>query len=276
VNQPGAYLSICAIFYNEATYIREWVEFHRIVGVERFFLYDHKSTDDWRDVLSDHIESGEVIVHDWPVDPGQVEAYEDCIGRHGADSRWIAFIDIDEFLFSPTGEPVPDVLRDYEEFPAVGVNWRIFGSSGHRRRPEGLVTESYLHFSRNPRSRRTIKSIADPSRVARAVTGHYFEYRDGAPAVDELKRPITGPDFAFTESMAMDRLRLNHYAIKSEEEFARKLARVRADTGVVDRDPLKAKFGDVRDEAILMYAPRLRAAMGAKASKPGSREAPRA
>ena len=260
MSRPPAYLSICAIFFNEAPYLREWVEFHKLVGVERFFLYDHKSTDEWRSVLGGHMERGDVIVHDWQVDPGQVEAYEDCIRRHGSEARWIAFIDIDEFLFSPTGEPVPSVLRDYEEFPGVGVNWRIFGTSGHERRPPGLVTESYLHFSRNPRSRRTIKSIADPSRVVRPVTGHYFEYRDGL-TVDELKRPITGPDFAFTESLAMDRLRLNHYAIKSEEEFARKLARVRADTGVVDREPLKAKFGDVRDDSILMYAPQLRAAL---------------
>jgi len=260
VNPSPAYLSICAIFCNEASYLREWIEFHRIVGVERFILYDHKSTDDWRSVLGRYIERGEVIVHDWQVDPGQVEAYEDCILRHGSESRWIAFIDLDEFLFSPTGEPVPEVLRDYEEFPGVGVNWRIFGTSGHGHRPDGLVTETYLHFNRNPRSRRTIKSIVDPSRVVRPVTGHYFEYRDGL-AVDELKRPIAGPDFAFSDSMAMDRLRLNHYAVKSEEEFARKLARVRADTGVVDREPLKAKFGDVRDESILLYTPQLRAAL---------------
>ena len=40
---------------------------------------------------------------DWPMFPGQVQAYEHCIERARDDSRWIAFIDIDEFLFSPTG-----------------------------------------------------------------------------------------------------------------------------------------------------------------------------
>src|SRR3954451_873749 len=112
VSRPPAYLSICAIFFNEAPYLREWVDFHKLVGVERFFLYDHKSTDEWRDVLAGHLERQDAIVHDWQIDPGQVEAYEDCIHRHGSESRWIAFIDIDEFLFSPTGEPVPSVLHD--------------------------------------------------------------------------------------------------------------------------------------------------------------------
>jgi len=34
------YLSICAIRKNEAPYLVEWIEFHQIVGVERFYLYD--------------------------------------------------------------------------------------------------------------------------------------------------------------------------------------------------------------------------------------------
>lgn len=37
------YLSICAIFKDEAPYLPEWIEFHRSVGVERFFLYDNSA-----------------------------------------------------------------------------------------------------------------------------------------------------------------------------------------------------------------------------------------
>lgn len=36
-----AYLPICAIFKEEAPYLPEWIEFHRLMGVERFFLYDN-------------------------------------------------------------------------------------------------------------------------------------------------------------------------------------------------------------------------------------------
>ena len=39
-------VSICAIFKNEAKYLREWIEFHKIVGVEHFYLYNNFSTDD--------------------------------------------------------------------------------------------------------------------------------------------------------------------------------------------------------------------------------------
>ena len=37
----SAYLSVCAIYRDEAHYLAEWIEFHRLVGVERFFLYNN-------------------------------------------------------------------------------------------------------------------------------------------------------------------------------------------------------------------------------------------
>ena len=40
-----AYLSIWALYQDEAPYMREWIEFHRLMGVEHFFLYDHDSAD---------------------------------------------------------------------------------------------------------------------------------------------------------------------------------------------------------------------------------------
>ena len=52
--QP-AYLSICAIYRDEAPYLAEWIEFHRLVGVERFFLYDHMSQDHHLEVLAPYL-----------------------------------------------------------------------------------------------------------------------------------------------------------------------------------------------------------------------------
>jgi hypothetical protein len=32
------YLAVCAIYRNEAEFLGEWLEFHRLAGVQRFFL----------------------------------------------------------------------------------------------------------------------------------------------------------------------------------------------------------------------------------------------
>ena len=71
------------------------------MGVERFFLYNNNSVDDHREVLAPYLDDGSVTIHDWPQWPAHVQTYDDCLKRHREDSRWIAFIDLDEFLFSP-------------------------------------------------------------------------------------------------------------------------------------------------------------------------------
>ncbi len=262
-----SYLAVCAIYRDEGHYLREWLEFHRLVGVERFFLYNHLSKDDHREVLAPYVERGIAVVHDWSeADPPQMAAYEDCVERHGAEARWIAFIDLDEFLFSPTGTPVPDLLREYEQFPGVGVNWALFGSSGHVTRPPGLVIETHTwRVAAGPN--RHIKTIADPRRVLSIPTPHFCKFDEGL-AVDENQRPITGPPFSMTAEVSFARLRLNHYAIKSEEEFVRKLERGDAagmpKLGLVTEEQYMTRmkrYNDVEDHTILMYLPKLREAL---------------
>jgi len=97
--RPRDYLAVCAIMKNEGRYLREWIEFHKIVGVERFYLYDNGSTDDTCDVLAPYVRSGDVILTDWALHPGQVQAYDHCLKQNASKARWIAFIDLDEFLF---------------------------------------------------------------------------------------------------------------------------------------------------------------------------------
>jgi hypothetical protein len=55
-------LGIISQFHNEATYLAEWVAYHRLVGVDHFWLYDDGSTDDWRSVLAPHLDEGVVEV----------------------------------------------------------------------------------------------------------------------------------------------------------------------------------------------------------------------
>jgi hypothetical protein len=144
----------------------------------------------------------------------------------------------------------------------VGANWVPFGTSGHIRRPPGLVTENYVHIWRAPRARRTIKSIVSPHQVVGCDNPHFCWYRDGKLAVDERKRPIEGPDYARTDEVSRALLRVNHYWTKSEEEFREKLTRRRSDSGDLRRQ-VEPRPGDDEDDAILQYLPALREAVKA-------------
>lgn len=227
------YLSVCAIYRDEAPYLREWIEFHRVVGAERFFLYNNLSIDNHVEELAAYIDAGVVVLTDWPEEPGQYGAYSHCLQQHRGDSRWIAFLDLDEFLFSPTRRSLPETLVEFEQFPAVGVNLALFGTSGHVSPPPGLVIENYVWRLAVPKPGTHIKSIVDPTRTGRPLSGHHFTHEDGM-AVDERKRPI---EDGMTASHSMSVLRVNHYVTKSRAEWMRKLGRRRPDLGVMRRLP---------------------------------------
>ncbi len=261
----SAYLAACLAFKNEAPYLREWIEFHRLVGFERFFLYNHASVDGQHEALAPYVEDGLVTVEDWPDVPAvQTDMYNRCLEQHGHEARWIAFLDMDEFLFSPTG-PLSELLTAYEDAPGVVANWAMFGTSGRRTQPSGLVIESYLWRNDEvdePRNR-LFKCIVDPARVTRCLDPHSFAFTEGS-LVDERKQPVEGQ---FTERPFYSKLRINHYYTRSEEEAARKYAKGRGSDAVKMRggdaplEHLHERLNQKRDDAILGYVPAVRQAL---------------
>jgi hypothetical protein len=259
-SQP--YLSIASCLGKVASYMPEWIEFHRLVGAERFFLYNNLDRALNRQVLQPYVDQGIVVLHDWPMSPPMTAAYNHCLEEHRHDARWIAFIDIDEFLFSPTGRPLSEILVDYERWPGVGVDSLVFGSSGHRSRPAGLVLENYVLRTDDAQLNSVIKSIVDPTRTARCISPHNFEYSSGL-AVDENHYPIAEH---FKKSVTASRIRINHYGTKSRQEWQEKMKTphpqpARPDTPrTISIDYLDG-IATTRDETILTYVPALREAL---------------
>ena len=56
--EPTRYLSAVAIVKNEGRYLREWLEFQRLMGAEHVYLYDNGSTDSTDEVLAPFVAEG--------------------------------------------------------------------------------------------------------------------------------------------------------------------------------------------------------------------------
>ncbi len=72
--------TICAIFRNEAPYLREWLEFHLLQGAERVYLYNNRSDDDFLSVLAPYLADGVVRLIEWSLDkplPQSVDEVDD-------------------------------------------------------------------------------------------------------------------------------------------------------------------------------------------------------
>ena len=268
-------MSLCSLYRDHAEYLREWIEFHRLVGVERFFLYDNESSDDHEQVLAPYVERGIVEVHHWPTPPSVergvpwaiIDAFNDCLGRHRHETRWLGFIDVDEFLFSPTGRPVTEVLAGLEQFPGVEVSRLEFGPSGHETKPAAPVIESYVlrrSYVSPKKDWEHVKSIVDPARTDHAFNAHGFFYTEGHAVNENGERTLDKPPGRRVFPQA-SRLRINHYITKSEEEYLRKGAQWAA-AGLPwpednDRHAFFEYLSTESDEAIGIYAPALREAL---------------
>jgi hypothetical protein len=212
-------LAVALRFKNEAHYLAEWIEFHEAVGVEHFYLYNNNSSDAFREALAPYVLSKLVTLHDWPETPASPAADLHCITHYKGEAKWIAFIDADEFLF-PVGEQnIKGILRRFETFPALAVNWIYFGSNGRLARPEGGVLETYTRRSAVPN--RHVKSIVNPRRVIKYGNSHHWFYSHAALPVNTQGTPVYG---SFSEPAVADVLRINHYYSKSREEFMAKAA----------------------------------------------------
>jgi hypothetical protein len=137
----------------------------------------------------------------------------------------IAFIDIDEFIVPIKHETIPDYIQSLGRFSGVQINWIVYGSGGAKERTAGFVIERFVdHSLPDELLNRHVKTIVNPRRVLTFFSAHrpviFGKYvnSDGKWVMKSFwkRPPVT------------TQIRVNHYAIKSYEEFLEKRSRGRA------------------------------------------------
>lgn len=246
-------VAICAIAKNETPYLAEWVDYHLKTGVTQFYIYDNDSDIPIKDTLRRYIDAGLVYVEEMPGKQMQRHSYKQCLAKHGKFCRWIAFIDVDEFIVPRNlSGNLPEFLKDYENFGGLGVNWLVFGSNGHRTRPESQILAYRRRFIKTAVINSHIKTIVQPRYVkAASQDPHHFIFKAGKYCVNENFLRI--PASRFPNST--NKIQLNHYFLRSLEEFHQKIARGRADGGetrtIEDFHVWDREANLIQDETIL-------------------------
>lgn len=246
-------LSISTMFNNEALYLLEWIEFHLLVGVEKFYLYSRLSTDNSNEVLRPYVERGIVDVKEWPYPvyhsngrEALIDVHQDIIDRLRGRQEWLALINTDEFLFSPRYDTVPEAIAALPQGwgSSIGVHWMMFGSSGLTEYDDRPVIE---RFTKRPLEsnyfNRWYKSIArmDDPDLNTLGTSHRNRTRWGT--YNGNGDLLTEDEHLHTSSL----LRLNHYFTKTRAEWE---ARHPLHQDGVDYDRDERRWADVQDMAV--------------------------
>lgn len=220
-------VSICAIFKDEADYMKQWIEFHRLVGVEHFYLYNNKSSDNYLEILKPYIDEGIVSLKDWPMPQSQMAAYEDFMSTNAKETRWVGFIDLDEYVIPNKVDTIYDFLINFNNRPSVVIYWKYFGTSGrYYRDVNGLLIEdftvSWSKYENIGKFFFNTKYEYSPNyRRNKYMHSTWAKYKGiHLPPVNIFDR-VCSLGFNSVPSADMP-IQINHYVIKSYQEYKQK------------------------------------------------------
>lgn len=230
------FFSVASVFRDETRYLREWVEYYRLVGADHLYLLCNDQLPEYDrvlEILRPYVDSGFVDltrVPDLaglpPIDFWQAMA-EQAFASACHETEWLAMLDLDEFLFPVVDADVASGIRrlDSPGLGGIAVNWCVFGSSGHTV-PPTLQTKAFRHRAHNGyKFNYSIKTIVRCDAAFGPISGnHYYSYRRGWECRDTSGAATVGAKLAIPQ---FDQFVVNHYRLRSLVDYAYKCCRPR-------------------------------------------------
>jgi hypothetical protein len=260
-------LSICAIFQNEARFLKEWIEYHRLVGVEHFWLYNNNSSDHFLEVLDPYVKQGIVDLIDWRSNipenkyeefhfKTKMNVYNECLGRSKNVSKWVAFIDSNEFLVPVHDGNLAQMLEtQFSVVSGLCIYEQTFGTSFvYELSPQDLMIERMsLKAGENYWRNRCYKMIVQPLHV------DHFQYPNSCVYVDSHWAINTnGVPEASGPSPTFDTIVIHHYWFR-DEKFMNESQRWKFPIDIFE---INKDLNSVEDTSMQRFVPELRKTMG--------------
>lgn len=237
-------ITMCTMVKNEAKYVREWVEFHSLVGVSKFIIFDNDSADSLKAALNGTI--ADVMIIRWPPPandrwpPGnpheercrgyedgkyrdewaythcQTAALHECLRMERGRSRWVAGVDVDEFFMPKYNKQrlhtLQYALKPYEHMHGISLSSFTYGT-GHHVLPiaaNELMIETHLLRGKEAG---VAKEFVNPMKVDTYNCVHWAHYID----------PLWNAMIMRMIPRSNGQIRYNHYPFRSVIESRHKV-----------------------------------------------------
>lgn len=232
--------------------LKENIEYHTLIGVEHFFIYDHLSVIPLKSALADY---DNVTVERVSTVKQMMDCYHKCWSENKNKFQWIAFIDADEFIVMKDGNiDLKEFLYPYEKYGGLVMWWKNFGTSGHQTKQKSVIHSYTGSVANNGTGYKTIlqTQYGNPPRPPRN-NPHYCMYHKRKNrnqiiqkfAVDENFIEMPTPDVPEYRQVerSISKIQLNHYLIRSVEDFEEKIKRYGS---LPHRGPILKKWRETR------------------------------
>lgn len=255
---------------NEGPYLLEWLAYHKSIGITDFCIFSNDCTDGTNLMLNRLDTMGVLKHYDNPQGPKmdpQRSAYSNANKLDWVRAcDWVLIVDADEFLNIHVGDRSIDALIDACGAPdAISVNWRLMGSQGQSKMSmdpfQGeLVTERYTRGSsfEDPENGLVwgFKTLFRPAKfsffgVHRPKFDKTVDVVDGMVTWTNAAGKPMGDKYLHkgwrgsAENVTNKFAQVNHYAIKSREDFL--LKRLRGTANSKNKDRIDMEYWDKYD-----------------------------
>jgi len=199
---------VCSVFKNEVHILEEWLLHYLNRGVEHFYLVNDNSNDKYMKIIDKYSNFITLYHNDIQTKEvgRQILIYEKYFRNILTNSKWVAILDLDEFLYSPDEINLPNVFENYNEYSQIRIIWLYFGSNYHLYQPQ-CVVDGF-----------TKRAIID-------TTKPYFSYKtvfkgDTLISFNIHSHIVSGNEiFLNYKEYNNHQLLINHYSIQSQDFF---------------------------------------------------------
>lgn len=214
--------------------IAEWVAHHLLLGFSKIVIFDHLSITPISSLINNDFNGRLCVLKVNGEGNIKVNLMNDALKMaYKGNYSWMIYLDTDEFINLNGYTNIIDFLNIFKEADSVGLNWLMFGTSGHKNQPKGLITENFLRS--DLRLNQHVKSFVRPSVAVNAINPHYYIMKNPSRCYSgNGTRMEQGPFNNQPLPFINTRGYIAHYYTQSENEHKRRKSRL-SDDGSVNK-----------------------------------------
>ena len=223
----GKGILLSTIGKNENLYIREFVEYYRQLNFSKIIIFDNNDINGeiFDYILNDYIKINYVEIIDIRgFSSAQIAMINYCYQKYKQLYDWIAFFDIDEFLYIKDNLNINKYLYNerFQKCESIAFNWHIYDDDGLEKYENKPLIERFKNLKyRAVQSKSIIRGNLDnlifPSVHICAINVNYF--------CDSTGKRIFPPSFLSTPLTGNYLAYIKHFYTKTAEEFCLKINR---------------------------------------------------
>lgn len=222
-------LIIIAIFKNESHILEEWIAFHLKQGVDKIYLIDNGSTDNYQSIVKKYLITGDISIIVDSTPHAQNILYNKYYLPIAKLSEWVLIIDLDEFIYSRGPYPtIVDYLDTLDNnISRIHIPWKCYGSNGHILQPNNVLNNFTKRSCLDNVNIRfaNVKSITRGSKIKK-LDIHHSTIQDGIITISsknshQCKGCHCKICFGNKAEYILNNssIHINHYCIQSQKWF---------------------------------------------------------